>query len=151
MQRLRGNNVNYVPFQRKGINKTLAKAPKILTARYLQLKTGHASVGTYLKRINAIEADDCWWCGAVAQDSQHLLVDCRKWRRSRRKLKTDLEAAGVTWPLPTTRRTIAQILSNEQAVEPLLVFLQNTEVGAREGAAERIREWGERQDREGEE
>jgi hypothetical protein len=104
-----------------------------------------------LKRINVIEADDCWWCGAVAQDSHHLLVDCREWRKSRRKLKTDLETAGVIWPVPATRRTVAQLLSNEQAVELLLVFLQNTEVEAREGAAERIREWGERQDREGEE
>jgi hypothetical protein len=140
-----------VPFSRKGINQTLAKAPKLYAGRYYQLKIGHASVGKYLKRINAVETDDCWWCGSAAQNTQHLLADCRRWRGERREMKRALATVGAIWPVPATRAKIAKILATEKATEVLLDFLRSTEVGARDGAAERIREWGEKRDREGDE
>ena len=49
----------YTPPRRKGIDHTLAKASKALTGRFLQLKAGHAVVGTYLYRIKAAEDESC--------------------------------------------------------------------------------------------
>ncbi len=46
---------------------------------------------------------------------------------------------------------LASLLANEQAVQSLLEFLKSTEIGSREGAAERDKEWEMRNDREGEE
>jgi ribonuclease HI len=151
LQVLQAKGGHYTPCVRQGINGTLAKAPKLLAARYYQLKTGHASVGIYLKRINATETDDCWWCGAAAQDAKHLWADCREWRSERRVLKRALEKVGVAWPVPATRAEIANLLSNDKATGMLLEFLDSTEAGLRDGAVERIREWGEKRDREGEE
>lgn len=42
-------------------------------------------------------------------------------------------------------------LLNEQAVQPLLKYLMTTEVGGREGGAERAAQWDQRVDQEGEE
>ncbi len=46
---------------------------------------------------------------------------------------------------------LANLLANEQALQPLPDFLKSTEVGSREGAAEKDEEWEMRNDREGEE
>lgn len=49
------------------------------------------------------------------------------------------------------RKGLAELLANEQAMGPLLVFLKSTGMGGREGAREREREWEQRDDRAGEE
>ncbi len=53
----------------------------------------------------------------------------------------------------TTRKKkwLAELLANEQAVGPLLVYLKDTEVGSREEAIEKRVEWRRRSDQEGEE
>lgn len=50
----------------------------------------------------------------------------------------------------TERKRLAELLANEKAVGPILGFLKSTEVGGREGAGEREKEWQRRNDQAGE-
>lgn len=52
---------------------------------------------------------------------------------------------------PTQKKWLAELLADEKAVAPLLVFLKDTKVGGREGAAEKAMEWRQKMDIEGEE
>ena len=58
---------------------------------------------------------------------------------------------GIGWQRRLERRWVANRLANEQAIRPLLKYLMTTEVGGREGRAERAAEWDQRVDQEGEE
>jgi len=53
---------------------------KSLAARFYRLKSGHASVGMYLKQFGLRDDDKCWWCGGggrtVTQTQEHLLRYC---------------------------------------------------------------------------
>ena len=49
------------------------------------------------------------------------------------------------------RQRLAELLANEKAIGPILGFLKSTEVGGREGAREREKEWERRNDQAGEE
>jgi len=40
----------------------VAGAPKKIACRYYQLKTGHAAIGAYLRKIGAQETETCQWC-----------------------------------------------------------------------------------------
>ena len=44
----------------------------------------------------------------------------------------------------TRKKWLAELLANERAVGPLLVYLKDTEVGSREGAVEKTMEWRRR-------
>lgn len=57
---------------------------------------------------------------------------------------------GIGWQRRPERRWVANLLANEQAVRPLLKYLMTTKVGCREGEAERVAEWDQRVDQEGE-
>ena len=112
---------------------------------------GHEVVGVFLERIGAAETAECWWCGQAEQSVVHLYAKCRKWRKERRVLKRELRGLGIEWQRRPEKRWVASLLANEQAVEPLLKYLMTTEVGVREGEADRAAEWDQRADREGEE
>ncbi len=81
----------------------------------------------------------------------HMYTKCRKWRRERRVLRKELRALGIGWQHRPEKIWVANPLANEQAVQPLLKYLKTTEVGGREGGAERAVEWEQRTYREGEE
>lgn len=140
----------YIPQTKYGINSTLGKEPKKYATRYYQLKTGHGAIGTFLARIGAVETPKCWWCNAREQTVIHLYTECRRWRKERRKLIRELGKHSVSWQTRAEKRWLAGLLANEQAVGPLLKFLESTEVGCREGAAQRELEWIQRRDKEGE-
>ena len=44
----------------------------------------------------------------------------------------------------TRKKCLAELLADERAVAPLLVFSKDTEVGGREGATEKAMEWRQR-------
>lgn len=50
---------------------------------------------------------------------------------------TNLDKIGVQWKWRPERKWLAELLANERAVVPLLVYLKSTEVGTREGAVEK--------------
>jgi hypothetical protein len=63
---------------------------KSLAARFYRLKSGHAPVGTYLKRFRHQDDNKCWWCGGggrtVAQTWGHLFRHCSRWRDQQKML-----------------------------------------------------------------
>ena len=60
---------------------TLAKANRAVASRVYQLRTGHALIGPYLKKIGKRASDTCWWCDReVMQSRKHLFKSCKKWK-----------------------------------------------------------------------
>ena len=129
---------NYcVPRLKSGIHLVLRQAPKRYASLFFQLKVGYGEVGLFLQRVGVTETAECCWCKQAEQSVDHLYTKCRKWRRERRILKKELKVLGIGWQLRPERRWVANQLANEQAVRPLLKYLMTTEVGGREGGAER--------------
>ena len=62
-----------------------------------------------------------------------------------------MDKMGIQWQRRPERKWLAELLANERAVGPLLVYWKDTEVGSREGAVEKTMEWRRRNDQEGEE
>ena len=141
----------YIPCLKTQIHPLLGKTKKLYASRFYQLKTGHGAMGTFLERIGAVGSAECWWCGDGEQSVIHLYTKCRKWRTKRQVLKKNLDKIGIRWQRRPERKWLAELLANERAVGPLLVYLKDTEVGSREGAAEVTREWRRSSDQEGEE
>ncbi|KAL2012391.1 hypothetical protein VTN00DRAFT_5109 [Thermoascus crustaceus] len=126
-----------------------AAAPKKIASRYYQLKTGHAAIGTYLKRMQAQESEACRDCQAPKESIHHLLFECRQWRRQRETLYQAMNRAGVATPTATEDHPESRLLGEPKATRALLQFLADTKVGCPPGdhaqAAERARkdnEWG---------
>ena len=133
------------------MSKVLGSTSKKYASRYLQLKVGHGAAGIYLARIGAIETPQCWWCNEAEQTVGHLHTKCRRWRKERQKLMRNLCKEGISCQGWTERKRLAELLANEKAMGPILGFLKSTEVGGREGAREREKEWERRNDQAGEE
>ena len=68
--------------------------------------------------------------GDREQSALHLHTSCRKWRKERRVLKRSLDKIGIQWQGRPEKKWLAELLANERAVGPLLVYLQSTEVGS---------------------
>ena len=90
------------------------------------------------------------WCGDAEQSVMHLYTKCRKWRTERRVLRRGLRRARIQWQRRPEKKWPAELLADKYAVGPLLEFLKDTEVGCREGGAERAAEWRQRRDQDGE-
>lgn len=135
----------------KEMSRILGRKAKNYVSRYLQHKVGHGAVGTYLARIGVIKNPQCWCCGQVEQSVEHLYTKCRKWRKERRKLSRNLYKERIHWQGWTEKQGLAELLVNEKAVDPEVDFSKSTELGAREGARERVLEWERRDHHAGEE
>ena len=110
------------------INKHIENAKKSVTARYLQLKSGHATVGVHLLRIERVQDARCWWCGHSRQTVAHLMLECRKWRRERDEMLRGLNADKLT--ISSRRdRTDLEVLFTASAAAAVLRFIESTEVG----------------------
>jgi len=62
---------------------------KPLAARFYRLKSGHAPVGTYLKRFGHRDGDKSWWCGGgsmTTQTREHLFRHCSRWKDQQKTL-----------------------------------------------------------------
>jgi ribonuclease HI len=60
-------------------NKVISRTEKSTAQVYFQLKTGHALIGPYLKRIGRTDDDTCWWClRGVVQTREHLFKHCTR-------------------------------------------------------------------------
>ena len=126
----------------------LANTLKKYASRYYQLKVGHE---TYLAKIRASETLQCWWCDGTEQTVEHLYTKCRRWRKERRKFMRTLCKEGISCQGWTERKRLAELLANKKAIGPILGYLKSTEVGRRDGAREREKEWERRNDQAGEE
>ena len=105
------------------------RGKRSLVARYLQLKSGHAIVGTYLQRIKAEESAQCQWCSERKQSPQHLIFTCRRWRKPRKPLIRALRKMLGRDPQEGDLKTVfLDTLTLE-----CLQFLKDTQIGLRGG------------------
>jgi hypothetical protein len=124
------------------INKYLGDSRKSATARYLQLKSGHAVTGIHLFRMKKVQDTRCWWCGSRQQSMRHLMLKCRKRRRDRESMLSTL----VSKKIEISTRMEGQeseILFEEASIETVLRFIECTTAGKRREVydAQRIDEW----------
>ena len=140
----------YISQAKFGISSILGKAPKKYAAQYYQLKVGNGAVGTLLAKIGAIKSSKCWWCNKCKQTVVRFYAKCRRWGRKRRRLIRELGKHGITCEAQVKKRWLASLLANECAIGARLKFLEDTEVGNREGATEREAEWVRGNNGEGE-
>lgn len=54
------------------ISKVISSGRKPVTARYLQLKSGHAVTGVYLLRTKQAQDARCWWCNSSEETSREV-------------------------------------------------------------------------------
>jgi len=106
---------------------------KPLAARFYRLKSGHAPVGTYLKRFGHRDDDKCWWCGGagrtVAQKREHLFRHCSRWRDQQRTLWKKVGKA-TGWRAGRCRHVqVSELLSVEKCDKAVMDFLAATDVG----------------------
>jgi ribonuclease HI len=74
---------------KRGGNKAVITSKKSIAARYYQLKTGHALMGKYLRRIGKRRDMKCWWCGYDYQTRDHLFKWCKRSKREQKRLWVD--------------------------------------------------------------
>jgi hypothetical protein len=112
------------------LDKHVKDARKSVASRYLQLKSGHAIIGTHLLRIGKVQDARCWWCSSSRQTVEHVLLECRKWRRERATMIRKLSTKNITISETPDRRNI-RILFGDNATMDVLEFIEKTEVGKR--------------------
>jgi len=116
-----------------------------LTARFYQLKSGHAPTGCYLKRFGHRDEDTCWWCrGTVAQTREHLFRHCGRWKEQQKTLR---KAVGQTtgWKAGRCRHvTISELFTIEECDQAVMDFLAATDVGKFRPKRRSGMEWAER-------
>lgn len=125
------------------VNKAISDGKKLVTARYLQLKSDHAVTGVDLLRTEQAQDARCWWCDSSSQTVAHLLMECRKWRRECDVMLKDVQRKKIK---VSARRNTSdlQLLFHEDAAEAMFRFLDHTAVGKRreEREAEAASEMG---------
>jgi hypothetical protein len=148
-QQLRSASLSYVQQSVRETKPTVAKMNKYLgdsrksvTARYLQLKSGHAVTGMHLFRMRRVQDSRCWWCGSRQQSVGHLMFQCRKWRRERKSMLNTLASKKIEISTRMNGQDL-QILFGEDGIETVLRFIESTAVGKRSGVCDtrRIDEW----------
>ena len=115
--------------------KELAGARKALTARILQLKTGHALTAPYLCRIKKQDSVECWWCSEHIQTIYHLLFRCPRWARDRDKFLKSLRKIGILIERLDVDHSMSEIFK-ERAYPALIEYIRNTKIGLHENQEE---------------
>ncbi|KAF8536579.1 hypothetical protein BDD12DRAFT_889802 [Trichophaea hybrida] len=84
--------------------------------------------GFYLERIKKKESQECWWCQHERQTRDHLFKWCKKWKRQQDVLWEKLKVK-CKWKEGRTKVPMSQAFDTDEAVEPMLEFLADTDVG----------------------
>jgi ribonuclease HI len=108
----------------------LRNAKKVLTSRFLQLKCGHAAIGSYMKRFKLSDSAKCTWCGNENENTTHDLLRCKKWTKQRKILINSAKRMGV-FLSPRLNEKDAQKLFQKETAEAMLNFLSETQIGVR--------------------
>jgi hypothetical protein len=104
-------------------NKKIFKTSKRLSTRFFQLKIGHAITAVYLKRIGKSEFSNCWWCSNRNQTIEHLLFECSKWRKERKKFYSKLEESKTPRLRNNDKEAKFKLFNNSKAFKAILAFL----------------------------
>jgi len=121
---------------KRGGNKAVMTSKKSIAARFYQLKTGHALMGKYLRRIGKRRDMKCWWCGHEYQTRDHLFKWCRRWKREQKRLWDDgqegedaYESVVKVMKKPKISLPMSLVFAEEKCSRALLDFLCHTDVG----------------------
>jgi ribonuclease HI len=147
------NRPNYIPPTQQKPDPTAMATSKRLASRYYQLKMGHAITGEYLKRINSTNNHRCWWCNnGERQTLKHLIKDCHKWRKTRAKLKKEINTA--IW----NHKGTGHIFADRKNTLAILKVLEAIEIGNKTSEKEMAEKkesrddvWGWQEEKENEE
>ena len=101
--------------QRKQID-SLSKA---IASRITQLRTQHGHMNVYLYEIKAISSRCS--CGGITQNTEHVLLHCRKYERQRKVLREELKQ----------RLSVHALLYTTRGIEALAKFLNTTDIYTR--------------------
>jgi len=128
---------------KRGGNKVVMGSKKSITARFYQLKTGHALMGKYLRWIRKREDMRCWCCGHEYQTRDHLFKWCKRWKREQKWLWVDGQEGedgyeGVEKVLKKLKISLPMslVFADEKCSRALLDFRYRTDVARISGVAE---------------
>ena len=127
---------------KRGGNSAVMGSRKSIAARYYQLKTGHALLGKYLRRIGKRRDMKCWWYGHEYQTRDHLFKWCKRWKREQKQLWVDgqegeneYEGIEKVMKKPKISLPMSLVFAEEKCSRALLDFLYHTDVGRISGVA----------------
>ena len=109
-------------------NKEIFKTPKRLSTRFFQLKIRHAITAVYIKRIEKSEFSNCWWCSNRNQTIEHLLFECSRWRKERKKFYSKLKESKTLRPRNNNKEAKFKLFNNSKAFKAILTFLNDTQI-----------------------
>jgi hypothetical protein len=110
-------------------NKVISRTEKSTAQVYFQLKTDHALIGPYLKRIGRTDDDTCWWClRGVVQTREHLFKHCTRWHQNQKVLWQAVKSASGR---SVTNTSIKDLLWDRPCSEAVVQYLRATEIGRR--------------------
>ena len=102
----------YRPPRGTGLSiKRLRRTRKSLASRYCQLLSGHAVIGSFLRKRmtepQRLKSDECWWCNCgKRQTRHHLFVECRAYRLCSSSPRLSAEAHFLqVWRITPKSRT----------------------------------------------
>jgi hypothetical protein len=128
---------------KRGGNSAVMESRKSIAGRFYQLKTGHALVGKYLRRIGKRRDMKCWWCGHEYQMRDHLFKWCKRWKQEQKWLwvtgkRGDEGYEGVEKVIkkPKISLPMSLVFAEEKCLQALMDFLSVTDVGRFSGVAE---------------
>jgi ribonuclease HI len=125
----------YKPRKRLGLRKPLQHISKRKAAVFYQLLSGHALIGTYLKRIGKLGDPSCKFCmkETALQTREHLFNECRYWARERKDFYKSINYVEGYLGKGITRMKVSKLFSDERLTECILAFLKDTQIGRRPG------------------
>ena len=125
-QRAKGLGKLYRGISQESLTFSLKPRPFILTlprrtlSAYIQLKTGKGYLRSHLKRINKTASNRCFRCSSrQQQDTKHLLLECKAYRKQRRQLRNAL------YGHPPTLHMLFYTTRGQKALK---TFLATTEI-----------------------
>jgi len=128
---------------KRGGNSEVMGSRKAIAARFYQLKTGHALLGKYLRRIGKRRDMKCWWCGHEYQTRDHLFKWCKRWKQEQKRLwvtgrRGDDGYDGVEKVMkkPKISLPMSLVFAEEKCSRALLDFVGHTDVGRISGVVE---------------
>src|SRR5215213_10711712 len=104
---------------------------KSIASRITQLRTGHGYMNTYLRDIGSTNSEKCS-CGANKQNTEHILLSCRKYSVQRKTMKEILKQ----------RLSVHALLYTERGIRATADFLRTTDAVRRFGYEDRMLTYG---------
>jgi len=123
--RLKGNAGSKKPIPMNSV--------KPLADRFNRLKSGHASVGTFLKWFGYQDDNKCWWCGGrgrtISLTQEHLFPHCTRCRDQPKKLWKEMGKATGQRAGICRHVQISELPSVEKCDKAVMDFLVATDIG----------------------